>query len=139
MLGPNLMGLLTFLLIGLSTLFIWNIGPRDKMKYVDYKDQISLKVIRTDTLKKENCKNCDLLNILVELENKTDVEWDNGEFEVAFRTAEGELVNIEKSLDFQLSLHPNSTATSSIKVPIYKEYSGSKVDIKLVNLRNDVY
>ncbi len=92
-------------------------------------------VIRMDTIEREDCKNCDILNILIELDNQTAFSWESGEFDVEFKSLNGDLLNIEKQGIFQFKLHPNSKARVSIKVPIYKEYSNSEVHVKLNYLR----
>jgi len=106
---------------------------------IDYKDKIDIKVLNIDTIKRQDNKRFDLLNILVELENKTDIEWEQGAYEIEFETTKGELLNIEKYGDFQLKLHPNSTAKSAIKIPIYEEYRHTAVKVKLINLRHNRY
>jgi len=138
-LNPKFLSLLPLLLLPFIIIPMYKIGPNEKINYIDHKEKIKLKLIRQDTLRKEDCNNCDLLNILVELDNQTEVEWEQSQYEVEFRSAEGELLNIEKKGDYQLTLPPNSTARSSIKIPIYKEYLGSEVKVNLVNLRHDRY
>jgi len=133
--GPNYMGLFLLLLIPLTVAPMFFPNRHKRAKFIDYKKEVSMDVIKTDTLRKEDCNNCDLLNILVELNNNTDIEWEQGEFEIAFKTKEGELLNIEKQSDFRLKLHPNSSAKAGIKIPIYKEYKNSEVEVKLVSLR----
>jgi len=137
--SPNFAGLISALIMLFFLIPMFKFLPGDNHKYIDYKDQIEIKVLKIDTLKQERCKDCNLLNILVELDNKTDIEWENGEYEVEFSTAKGELLNIEKYGDFQLKLHPNSKSKSSIKVPIYQEYRHSEVQLNLIDLRHNRY
>lgn len=110
-------------------------SPGNKKNYMDYKEEITLTVIRKDTLKQVDCKGCDLLNILVEVDNQTEIQWEQAEYEVEFKTTEGTLLNIEKRSDFQLKLYPNSKVKSSIKIPVYQEYRNSVVNVNLVSLR----
>jgi len=135
-LNPTFLSLLPVLFL-IPWFYTLDMGPGEKINYIDHQEKIHLKMIRLDTLRKEDCKNCDLLNILVEIENNTEIDWEQGQYEVEFRTAEGELVNIQKYGDYPLKLHPNSTARSSIKVPIYKEYKNAEVQVNLIDLRHD--
>ena len=131
--------LLPMLFVFPFLMYFLNSTQRDHPKYIDYQEKISMKVLRIDTLKQEAPKNYDLLNILVELDNNTDIEWEQGEYEVEFRSPEGALLNLEKSGDFSLRLHPNTSAKSAIKVPLYQEYRLSTVKVNLTNLRHHWY
>lgn len=134
-LNPSIWSLLFLLLVPLFWIPFYLSEQDRKIKYLNYQDKIQMTVLRKDTLQRESCKDCDLLNILVELDNQTDIAWEVGEFDVEFLTKEGELLNIEKQGVYQLKLHPNSSSKASIKVPIYKEYSNTEVKVKLVNLK----
>ena len=134
-----LLGLLPLLLVPLFLIPLYKTGLSEKNDFFDYKEKIKIKVIRKDTLNREDCKDCALLNLLVELDNKTKVEWEKGEYEVEFRTTEGELLTIEKQIDYQLRLRPNDIAVSSVKVPIFKEYSDAEIVVRLLNLRESRY
>ena len=137
--NPNFVSLFFLLLIPIFLIPSFMNSPSNKSNYMDYKDEIALTVIRKDTLKQVDCKGCDLLNILVEVDNQTAIEWEQAEYEVEFKTSEGTLLNIEKRSDFQLKLHPNSKAKSSLKIPVYQEYSNSVINVNLVSLREKWY
>jgi len=137
--NPNFVSVLSLLLIPIFLLPFWWSIQQEKINYIDHKEAINLKVLRTDTIKRQGDKQLDLLNILIELENKTSIEWEQGEYEVEFRSTEGELLNIEKYGDFSLKLHPNSSAKSSVKIPLYQEYRHSTVKVNLINLRHNRY
>jgi len=117
--SPSFVSLISALLMLLFLIPMFQLLPSNDYKYIDYKDKIDIKVLNIDTIKRQDNKRFDLLNILVELENKTDI--------------------IEKYGDFQLKLHPNSTAKSAIKIPIYEEYRHTAVKVKLINLRHNRY
>lgn len=137
--NPNFVSLLFLLLIPVILIPSFLMRPSNKSNYMDYKDKITLTVIRKDTLKREECKDCDLLNILVEVDNQTAIEWEQAEYEIEFKTVAGTLLNIEKRSDFQLKLYPNAKAKSALKIPIYQEYSNSVVNVNLVSLRENWY
>lgn len=137
--SSGFLALLPLLIVIPFFLPLLNSTQREKIKYIDHQEKISMKVLRIDTLKQEASRNYDLLNILVELDNNTDIEWEQGEYEVEFRSSAGELLNIEKSGDFGLRLHPNSSVKSTIKVPLYQEYRQSTTKVNLTNLRHNWY
>ena len=93
-LNPNFVSLLWLLFIPLLLIPIWNSTYSEKINYMDHKDKISVNILRTDTLQRDDCENCNLLNILVELDNKTDIEWEQGNYEIEFKTIAGELLNL---------------------------------------------
>ena len=130
---------LLFLSIFLIPLYMSFSNRAKKAKFIDHRDNIEMIVLKQDTLKKEDSKKDDLLNIVMELDNKTEIEWSQAEFEIEFKTANGELLNIEKSGDYRLTLHPNSKSKSAIKIPIRKEFENAEIKVELVNLKHKWY
>lgn len=98
------------------------------------KDQIHLKVLKESLLEKEEET---FINILVEVENETDKAWENATYEVAYESSSGELMNIEKKLDYKFYVAPNSKAKSSIKVPFYEDYKDTDLKVRLVHLKSN--
>jgi len=133
--SPTFISLLSILFIPFAFFPLYLTYKWDNIKFIDYESKITLDVLSKDTLKREECKDCDLLNILVELKNDTELEWQHGEFEVQFKASGGKILNIEKIGDYQLILNPKSKAKSSLKVPMYQKYTNSEIEIRLIDLK----
>lgn len=113
-----------------------NSNSHERIDFITYKDQIFLKRLSQDTLQNKEFKT---LNILVEIENQSDKKWENALFEVSFLSTSGQLLNIEKKGDYAFVVYPATKTKASLKIPLYKEYENTRVDVKLIDLRHNRY
>ena len=79
-------------------------------KFKNHKENIVVNVISYDTL---TSPLSDKLNILIEVDNKTEFTWKSATFGIEFASSDGELLNIEESINYKLVVHPNEKTTTS--------------------------
>ena len=134
--NPQMLALTPMLFLVPFLIFTTKMARQQTVKFQDYKTEISIKVINIDTvLVKESRK----LNILIEIDNESQKNWDNPTYEVQYLSPEGKLLNVENTQDYQLIIPAKQKVNSSIKVPVYDEYSGAKIEVKLTKLSDDRY
>jgi len=123
-----------WMLLFIPFLFLMR-SPRG-VKFQDYKTEIDINVMSIDTvLVKEEKK----LNVLIEINNKTEKDWDDPTYEVKYLSSEDKLLNVESKRDYSLIVPANTKVNSSIKIPVFDEYEGAKLEVKLTKLSNDWY
>ena len=127
---------LAFAMIPLWLMLPYLILPsmNDRADFADHADKIILTVLSKDTLHYGKEQETKYLNILVEVENKTEEEWQHADYEIEYYSKEGKLVNVERESGYSFKLRPHSTGKTSIKVPLYQDYPDSEVIVKLDNM-----
>ena len=137
----NPMSIVLLLLFMLPVLMypLYQSSRKRNIKFVDHQKEIEFNIVRKDTINRSDCQNCDLLNVLLEIENKSEFVWEHGQFNVLFKNSQDEILNVEKQRDFQLILNPRTVIKSSIKVPIYDEYESAIIEVELVDLKHKWY
>lgn len=130
------LALFPILMIAFVIYINYSVGPDKYERFTDHQDEIILSVLSIDTIMQNARDQEDQLNIIVKLKNETSEEWSVGNFEVLFKSNDGRLMNIEKTTDYQLTLHPKSSSMSSLKVPFYAKYQNTDIEVNLANLRH---
>ena len=130
--SPNMAGpLMLFFLLP----FLWwssKTLPTNRVQFEENKELINVRTLSKDTIQGRDRS---LLNILVEVDNKTSQKWTDATFEIAYLSSTGELLNLEKRKDYNFIIAPNTNGKSSLKVPLYPEYVNAQIEVKLIDLR----
>lgn len=132
--NPGLIALLPMLLLLPMLMFLRQ--QRQSVNFEDFKTAISIKTISQDTVFMKEQR---MLNIIVEVDNQSDIKWENAVYEVRYISKSGTLLNLEKKEDYRFIVAQKSKVKSAIKVPVYEEYSGAKMEVELIDLREDKY
>lgn len=130
--NPGLIALLPILLLfPMLSLFR---SSQNRVEFADFKNEITVKKISQDTVLVKDEK---MLNIIVEVDNQSEQKWENAVYEVRYLSESGALLNIEKKEDYRFVAAKKAKVKSSIKVPVYDEYAGAKLEVELIDLRED--
>lgn len=135
--GSPWFGLLfPFLLMIPLLYFTMSSFSRPKIEFETYKNEVALRQLSQDTVMiKEEPK----INILVEIDNQTEIKWKRPSYEIVYLSESGELLNVEQGSSFGLIVPSKAKVKASIKTRLFDEYQGAKIDVRLVDLSHDRY
>ena len=82
--NPQMLALIPMLLLIPWLMFTSKMARRETAKFQDYKTEISIEVINIDTILIKEDKR---LNILLEIDNKSEKNWDDPTYEIQYLSA----------------------------------------------------